>query len=143
MSSKGNGINLLPFKYRVGMVVCCNDYGAGVVTDERKDDDGNSVFTVVVAKIISPNQVYTSPYRYVDSNGFLIGKRHKADGSNRFIPYDVYLALLCNGIVGCIESGEILDSMEFIHEKKPKLLKTQDIEKGWYWHGPYESRCKA
>lgn len=143
MSSKGNGINLLPFTYRVGMVVCSNDYGAGVVTDERKDDDGNSVFTVVVAKIISSNQVYTYPHRYVDSHGFIIGKRHKADGSNRFIPYDVYLALLHNGIVGCIESGAILDSMEFIHEKKPKLLKTQDIEKGWYWHGPYESRCKA
>lgn len=36
MSSKGNGINLLPFTYRVGMIVCATDYGAGVVTDERQ-----------------------------------------------------------------------------------------------------------
>lgn len=143
MSSKGNGINLLPFTYRVGMIVCATDYGAGIVTDERQDDDGNSVFTVVTANIISSNQVYTYPHKYVDSNGFLIGKRHKADGSNRFIPFDVYFALLHNGIGNSLVSGEIVESMEFIHEKKPKLLKTQDIEKGWYWHGPYESRCKA
>ena len=144
MSSKGNGVNLLPFEYKVGSIVCAARIGIGLITDKTKDGEGNTEFTVLVVHSISDKQVYTHPF-YINSKGFLEGVRRKGDGSNRFIPYDVYVTLLNNGIlrhVGADTFSDVLDSLDFIHFNKDRLLKAKDTEKGWNWRGyPWDKRC--
>lgn len=145
MSSKGNGVNLLPFEYKVGSIVCAASIGIGLITDKTKYDEGNTEFTVLVVQSISDRQVYTYPF-YINSKGFLEGVRHKGDGSNRFIPYDVFISLLNNGFFrpeGAETFCEVVDYLDFIFVNKDRLLKAKDAEKGWHWSGPYDKRWNA